>query len=660
MAITNQLPASNSVIGPGDSFAFTIDATYTSLVVKIDASGGDEYAYDYALGGVQAGYTVTITDNGATHTISVSRDAGWNKEPVTVTVAENETGSIVTTQFLYYLTSTVTYPQGMQPYNDAYEGSLIVTEGDTVVRQDVGWQDYDADDFVVTDMGSGKVKVALDPSISGSDTEAIHDNVANEISAIAEKSTPASGDLLLIEDSAAGYIKKKVQITNLPSGGGGGTGDDALVYLGEYDLWETANKLNPDGNGQIVWDGASLEISYTDKNAVAYTTLHQEWQGQPLVMIDASGDRSYWTWQSTAGSGYYRDYTTFTSCDADNLWDEAGFDYGDGSGSSTVKLYSIGIGRQPLGGIALPLCTITGDASAYPGSGDSPIYDDYNNRWNFHRTVAYNTIDPTTANDETGAYFTGQLWVNTQAGNLFVCTDVYTGEWLEIISNANTVTEWGSDYTFDNTAGTPNANGEAEPNAANRQTTTSVNFYDNGADGTSQAAVWLSLNVGSTIEVYYAEAWTTWWTVTGAPTDNGTYVTVPVTDAGEGTGTFPITSTAWRVTTGSGFVKTDGTEAQSAALIRTGSTEVNASASNLGELWLQEATGAGDEYLKFTDSVGTRFALNPHIDTVAPVSGDDVNDGHEVGQIWIDTVLDDAYICLNNAAGAAVWKVIAT
>jgi hypothetical protein len=46
---------------------------------------------------------------------------------------------------------------------------------------------------------------------------AIHDNVAGEISAITEKITPVSGDHILIEDSAAANVKKRVQIGNLPA-----------------------------------------------------------------------------------------------------------------------------------------------------------------------------------------------------------------------------------------------------------------------------------------------------------------------------------------------------------------------------------------------------------------------------------------------------------
>jgi len=57
----------------------------------------------------------------------------------------------------------------------------------------------------------------------GADSTAIHDDTAGEIAAIAEKASPVSADLLIIEDSAAANVKKRVQIGNLPGGGGGET-----------------------------------------------------------------------------------------------------------------------------------------------------------------------------------------------------------------------------------------------------------------------------------------------------------------------------------------------------------------------------------------------------------------------------------------------------
>lgn len=71
----------------------------------------------------------------------------------------------------------------------------------------------------------------------GSDPTAVHTDLASEISGVAEKVTPVGADVLLIEDSAAGNVKKKVQITNLPGGGGGGqtdtvTGSNGITNVG--------------------------------------------------------------------------------------------------------------------------------------------------------------------------------------------------------------------------------------------------------------------------------------------------------------------------------------------------------------------------------------------------------------------------------------------
>lgn len=53
---------------------------------------------------------------------------------------------------------------------------------------------------------------------AGTDTTAIHDGTASEISAITVKVTPIGADFLLIEDSAAANVKKHVLISTLPAG----------------------------------------------------------------------------------------------------------------------------------------------------------------------------------------------------------------------------------------------------------------------------------------------------------------------------------------------------------------------------------------------------------------------------------------------------------
>ena len=78
------------------------------------------------------------------------------------------------------------------------------------------------------------------------DADAIHDNVADEISAIDEKTSPASADMLIIEDSAAANVKKMVQVSNLPSGT---PGTDSITNVHLANMAEATIKGRADGAG---------------------------------------------------------------------------------------------------------------------------------------------------------------------------------------------------------------------------------------------------------------------------------------------------------------------------------------------------------------------------------------------------------------------------
>ncbi|OGO26416.1 MAG: hypothetical protein A2136_05420 [Chloroflexi bacterium RBG_16_54_11] len=88
------------------------------------------------------------------------------------------------------------------------------------------------DGQVLTADGAGNVAFEAIPAQI--DANAIHDNVASEISAITEKATPVGADLVIIEDSAASYVKKKAQIGNLPGGGGAGAFTDLSDVPPDY------------------------------------------------------------------------------------------------------------------------------------------------------------------------------------------------------------------------------------------------------------------------------------------------------------------------------------------------------------------------------------------------------------------------------------------
>jgi hypothetical protein len=54
-------------------------------------------------------------------------------------------------------------------------------------------------------------------------------------------------------------------------------------------------------------------------------------------------------------------------------------------------------------------------------------------------------------------------------------------------------------------------------------------------------------------------------------------------------------------------------------------------------------------------STGFEWQLNKLDATAAPAVTDDSGDGYSVGSVWIDVTGDDAYICVDATAGAAVW-----
>ncbi len=159
MAIDTINPLADSVLRPGDSFSFKVDDTYTSLTIEVIRDAGTEFAYDTTLGGSQSGYTVSIVDSGSEHTFTVSRTAGWDSDPQQIRVIENETGTSATTTFSYFLTDTKLYPEGMNPYGLANEGTLIISDTGTKIRGDV--TEIDVVGGTVEDLGVGKVRVTI-------------------------------------------------------------------------------------------------------------------------------------------------------------------------------------------------------------------------------------------------------------------------------------------------------------------------------------------------------------------------------------------------------------------------------------------------------------------------------------------------------------------
>jgi hypothetical protein len=86
---------------------------------------------------------------------------------------------------------------------DGIAEKLATTGGDAFIIED-------------NDAANAKKKV-LAGNLTATDASAVHVDVAGEIDAIAEKLVPTTGDTLLIEDNDAANAKKSIKIGNLPS-----------------------------------------------------------------------------------------------------------------------------------------------------------------------------------------------------------------------------------------------------------------------------------------------------------------------------------------------------------------------------------------------------------------------------------------------------------
>lgn len=134
----------------------------------------------------------------------------------------------------------------------------------------------------------------------GSDGSAIHDNVDAEISAIAEKVTPVDDDVLVLEDSAASFAKKKVKVSNLLGGSVFGTEYEDDASEGESTTTNTGytNKLTfttasvPAGNYLIQWNW-EIKTSNSAKAVTARIELDDTTEltedNSKLDVFDATG-----------------------------------------------------------------------------------------------------------------------------------------------------------------------------------------------------------------------------------------------------------------------------------------------------------------------------------------------------------------------------------
>lgn len=200
---------------------------------------------------------------------------------------------------------------------------------------------------------------------AGSDTTAIHDNVASEISAITEKSSPADADLVLIEDSAASNVKKKVQVGNL----GGGLFSESA----------NNNVVGGDNAGAALSSGQNC--FYGGDSAGRYPDGSQN-VGIGTQALEGTDSNNF---SRCIGIGYQVGLALTTGSDNVLIGDKAGDALTSGSanvaigtdalGATLVGLRNVGIGYQvALNNGSVTRCVLIG-YTAGKGASDSLFTD---------------------------------------------------------------------------------------------------------------------------------------------------------------------------------------------------------------------------------------------------------------------------------------------
>jgi hypothetical protein len=148
------------------------------------------------------------------------------------------------------------------------------------------------------------------------DTDAIHDNVSGEITAISGKPSPVAADVLLGEDSESGDSKIKIEIGNLPDSDAGpkvltlpkptNSEDLTLLFFNKAVTLTQIRAVLPNGTGS---PSITYQIKHhTDRsnagnNGTASTVVTSTTTGTNATLSDATIPADSWVWVVTTAKG---------------------------------------------------------------------------------------------------------------------------------------------------------------------------------------------------------------------------------------------------------------------------------------------------------------------------------------------------------------------
>lgn len=198
--------------------------------------------------------------------------------------------------------------------------------------------------------GGTKKKVQAG-NLPGYDANAIHKNVAAEISGITEKAAPVDADLLVIEDSAASNAKKRVQAGNLPRRWRWGakilTVDANASAKADYTTIQAALNAATEGTVILVAPGTYDEVLTLKDGVALIGTGSRRWGGGHVMVMHMDTAPFDLLTKNSAGTAYLENIIFVA--------------YLSGTTSGTVSALNL-----VAGGVRAKDCTFQGmtDASA--------------------------------------------------------------------------------------------------------------------------------------------------------------------------------------------------------------------------------------------------------------------------------------------------------
>lgn len=169
MTISNVNPIAGSLLTPADAVSFTLtpNGAITFLQVSYQGTATEVVLFATTFQPGFEGEQVFPPGGGDDRDITFSRTAGWDASPFTIRVdwVDDSGGQVAT--WSYELANQSLYPELMQPRNPVSQGTLQVTEGSVDKGTDIGWIEFNEDDFDLDKLGNGKVAVNANASLKG-------------------------------------------------------------------------------------------------------------------------------------------------------------------------------------------------------------------------------------------------------------------------------------------------------------------------------------------------------------------------------------------------------------------------------------------------------------------------------------------------------------